>query len=252
VAVTADEDRMTASPEVGRIVIRVVVGSLLVAGAAACVALLGGGFSDLDWKIIATSTLLALVSATAGAGLAVRHRQAALGTTTTALSLLAFVLVLVGMWPELDSETFWRITGCVAIGALEGAHASFVLSRRRDDDPAGAVTATRVAVVAAAISSVMGILPAAGATSESIDAEGYAQILGVVLVIQLVATAVAPLLRRLGTDAARPAAAALSPADRLADEIAAAADRIERIAAHPQVSDECERLRRLARTARAS
>jgi hypothetical protein len=39
----ADEGPMTASPQLGRVVLRLVVGSLLVAGAAACVALLGGG-----------------------------------------------------------------------------------------------------------------------------------------------------------------------------------------------------------------
>jgi hypothetical protein len=153
---------MTAPPRLGRVVVRLVVGSLLVAGAAAC--------------------------------------------------------VLIGMWPELDNEAYWRATGCLAIGALEGAHASFVLAWRRDDDARSAVAATRVAVVAAAISCVMGVAPTAGLTSDSIDAEAYAELLGAVLVVQLVATA----------------------------------DRIERIAAHPLVSDECERLRRIARAARAT
>jgi hypothetical protein len=248
----ADDLRMSARPPVGRIVLRLVTGSLLVAGAAACVALLGGGFGDVDVKVVATSTLLALVSATAGSGLAVRHRHPALGGGTTALSLLAFALVLIGMWPEVDSDAFWRATGCVAIGALEGAHASFVLSRRRDGDRRSVAGATRVAVVAAAVSGAMGVLPTAGIVSDGIDAERYAQLLGVVLVVQLVATAVAPLLRRLGAGEARRAEPALTPAERLADEIAAAADRIERIAGHPLVSDECERLRRLARAARAS
>jgi hypothetical protein len=243
---------MSAPPRLGRAVLRIVVGSLLVAGAAACVALLGGGFGNVDLKIIATSTLLALVSATAGSGLAVRHRDPALGGATTVLSLLAFALVLIGMWPELDSGGFWRVTGCLAIGALEGAHASFVLARRRDDDRSSVVTATRVAVAAAAVSGVMGVLPTAGAPSDSIGGAAYAQLLGVVLVIQLVSTAVAPLLRRLGTGEPRPSEPALTPAARIADEIAAAADRIERIAAHPAVSEECERLRRLPRAARAS
>jgi hypothetical protein len=243
---------MTPPARLGRVVLRLVVGSLLVAGAAACVALVRGGFSDVDWKIVATSTLLALVSATAGSGLAVRHRHPVLGAVTTGLALLAFVLVLVGMWPELDSEAFWRTTGGIAIGALESAHASFVLSRRRPDDAASVVTATRVAVGAAAISCVMGILPVAGVTAEDVDAEAYAQALGVVLVVQLVATSVAPLLRRLGPRAPRTAEPALTAAQRLADEIAATADRIERIAAHPLVSDECERLRGLARDARAT
>jgi hypothetical protein len=251
VAVAADESPMTAPGDLGSIVVRIVVGSLLVAGAAACVALLGGGFGDVDLKIIATSTLLALVSATAGSGLAVRHRHPLLGIGTTVVSLLVFALVLIGLWPEIDGGGYWRLTGCLAIVGLEGAHASFVLSRRRDSDPASVVAATRIAVVAAAVSGVMGVLPTAGATSDSIEAVAYAQALGVVLVIQLVSTAVAPLLRRLGADAAPSRDVALTQGERLADEIAATADRIERIAAHPMVADECERLRRLARSARA-
>jgi hypothetical protein len=243
---------MSATPPVGRIVLRLVVGSLLVAGAAACAALLGGGFSDVDWKVIATSTLLALVSATAGSGLAVRFRHPVLGGATALLSLLAFVLVVGGMWPEIEGDAFWRGTACIAVVALEGAHASFVLSRRRDADPAGAVVASGVAVAAAAVSGAMGIVPISGLVSDAVDADGYAQLLGVVLVVQLVATAVAPLLRRLGSQAGRAAAPALTPADRLADEIAAAADRIERLAGHPQVAAECERLRGLARAARGS
>jgi hypothetical protein len=240
---------MTEPARPGRVVLRIVVGSLLVAGAAACVALLGGGFGDLDLKIIATSLLLALASATVGAGLAVRHRQPVLGLATVGATFGTFALVLIGLWPEIEDGTFWRVTGCVAICALEGAHASFVLSRRRDDDVRTAVVATRVAVAAAAVSGVMGLLPTAGVTSEDIDAEAYAQALAIVLVVQLVSTAVAPLLRRLG-EPRRPVEPGLTAAERLSEEIAAVADRIERIAAHPQVSDECERLRALARAAR--
>jgi len=79
---------MTAPPRLGRVVLRLVVGSLLVAGAAACVALLGGGFGDVDLKIIATSTMLALVSATTCSGLAVRHRHPVLGGATAVAPLL--------------------------------------------------------------------------------------------------------------------------------------------------------------------
>jgi hypothetical protein len=250
VGVGADEERMSTPPSLGRVVLRLVVASLIVAGAAACVALLRGGITDVDWKIIATSTLLALVSATVGSGLAVRFRHPLLGQGTVLFSLLTFTLVVIGMWPEIDDSAFWRATGCCAILALEGAHASFVLSRRRDDDPRSVVATTRIVVAAAAISGAMGIYPLVGPVPDDPPAALYAQIVGVVLVVQVVGTIVAPLLRRLREDAVRPAEPALTPAERLAEEIAATADRIERIAAHPQVADECERLRRLARAAR--
>jgi uncharacterized membrane protein YfcA len=100
VAVGADEERMSTPPSLGRVVLRLVVASLIVAGGAACVALLRGDITDVDWKIIATSTLLALVSATVGSGLAVRFRHPLLGQGTALFSLLTFALVVIGMWPE--------------------------------------------------------------------------------------------------------------------------------------------------------
>jgi hypothetical protein len=262
----ADHPAMTIDSPLWRVVLRIVVGSLVVAGAAASVALLGGGFGDVEWKIIASSILLALVSATAGAGLAVRPREAVLGIATVALSLVAFALALAGLWPELNSEAYWRVTGCCAIASLEGAHASFVLSRRRAPDPARVVTTTRVVVGAAVVSALMGLAPVAGAVpadAEDLrvalrvgavpadaDAERYAQILGVVLVVQLVGTAVLPLLRRLAAGAKRPVGAPPAPADRLAEELDAVADRLEALAPAPPVLAECARLRRLARAAR--
>jgi hypothetical protein len=63
----------------GGIVLRILIGALCVAAAVASYALLGGDFSDTDWKVIATSTLFALTSAMAAAGLSVRERVPVLG-----------------------------------------------------------------------------------------------------------------------------------------------------------------------------
>jgi hypothetical protein len=58
----------------------------------------------------------------------------------------------------------------------------------------------------------------------------------------------APLVRRLSAGAERPAVAVPTERERLAIELTAVADRLERLGAGPQVQAECERLRRLART----
>ncbi|MEA2321259.1 MAG: hypothetical protein QOD81_1109, partial [Solirubrobacteraceae bacterium] len=210
------------------------------------------GFGDLEWKTIATSTLLALVSAMAGAGLAVRRRQATLGLATVALSIVAFALVVAGLWADLDAELYWRVAGSCAIAALEGAHASSVLSRRRDGDVASVVTATRVVVAAAGVSGAMGIAPLAGLLpADDTYEEPYARLLGVVLVVQLAGTAVAPLLRRLAATRERPVGALPTPHERLAGEIDAVADRLEALGAAPELAAESARLRGLARAARA-
>ena len=233
----------------GRIVLRILIGALCVAAIVASYALLGGEFSDTDWKVIGTSTLFAVASTMAAAGIGVRERSPLLGAGTVVAAAAAFVLVSAGMWLEVDGEGFWRVTAIVAILALESAHAAFIWSRRRAEDPAGVVRVSRAAVGLAVISGAMGIAPIAGLMSEGGDETLYFEALGVVLVGQLLCTVLPPLLRRLSTGAERPAVAVPTERERLADELAAVAERLERLDAGPQVQAECERLRRLARSA---
>jgi peptidoglycan/LPS O-acetylase OafA/YrhL len=235
-----------------RLVLRVLVAAVLVAGAAALVGLAGGDFSDTDFKVIGTSLLFGVAGTLAATGVAVGERPRRwarrLGALTAASTVGAFVLVTYGMWTETDSGAFWRVAGCAGIVALESAHASFVLARRRDDDPPAVGSAALLAVAAAAVSCVLALAPVSGALDDdAADGDAYLQALGIVLVVQIVATVVATLLRRLGgTPPERPLLAPEDPADRLRREILAAADRIEFLAPDPGVRAECDRLRALA------
>jgi hypothetical protein len=179
----------------------------------------------------------------------VRERSAALGALTIGDVILAFALITVGIWAEIDGETFWRVTACVSIVALESAHIAFVLSRLRASDPPAVATVTRAAVGLAVVSGAMGVAPLAGLLPVDGNAMVYGEILGVVLVGQLLCTALAPLLRRLRAGDERPAIEVPPPQQSLASELFAVAERLEQIGAGPQVRAECERLRRLARTA---
>ena len=183
----------------------------------------------------------------AAAGLGVRERARLLGDGTAVAASAAFVLVSVGMWTELDSELFWRVTGIVAIAALESAHVAFVWSRLRP--------AIRPASRASPARRSAWPWSAARWASRRSPEEGdetlYFEVLGVVLVGQLLCTALAPLMRRLQAGAERPAIAVPTERERLATELTAVAERLERLDAGPQVNAECERLRRLARTAGA-
>jgi hypothetical protein len=178
---------MVGQIPLGRVVLRIVIGAVCVAAAVASYALLGGEFSDTDWKVIGASTLFALASSLAAAGLGVRERSELLGDVTVVAATAAFVLVSFGMWVEVDGEGFWRVTAIVAIVALEAAHVAFVWSRLRPGDPPSVARITHVAMGLAVVSAAMGIAPIA--------------------------------------------------------------DRLERLGAGPQVQAECERLRRLARSA---
>jgi hypothetical protein len=240
---------MVGQLPLGRVVLRILIGALCVAAVVASYALLGGEFSDTDWKVIGTSTLFALASCMAAAGLGVGERAALLGAGTVAAAAATFVLVSIGMWAEVDGEGFWRVTAIVAILALESAHVAFIRSRVRPHDPPSVVRVTRAAIGLALVSAAMGIAPIAGIVSEGGDETLYFEVLGVVLVGQLLCTVLAPLLRRLSTGAERPVVAVPTERERLVVELRAVAERLERLDAGPQVQAECERLRRLARSA---
>jgi hypothetical protein len=240
---------MVGQLSLGRVVLRILIGALCVAAVVASYALLGGEFSDTDWKVIGTSTLFALASCMAAAGLGVGERAALLGAGTVAAAAATFVLVSIGMWAEVDGEGFWRVTAIVAILALESAHVAFIRSRVRPHDPPSVVRVTRAAIGLALVSAAMGIAPIAGIVSEGGDETLYFEVLGVVLVGQLLCTVLAPLLRRLSTGAERPVVAVPTERERLVVELRAVAERLERLDAGPQVQAECERLRRLARSA---
>jgi hypothetical protein len=234
--------------DITRLVLRLVAGSLCVATIAAVVAIVSGDFGDGDWKVIGSSVLIALASSTGGAGVGLRSRGTGaaviLGTVVVAASAAAFALVNYGMWSDVDGDAFWRVTGIAAIVALDGAHACFVLDRRRSTDSPAVGLATSVAVLTAALSGTFGILAVTGLADD-----GPWQLLAVVLVVQLLATALAPIIRRMAAE--RPAPAAGVPGTTrqpdIAGELRSIADELDAAGSPAVVHELADRLRRLAR-----
>jgi peptidoglycan/LPS O-acetylase OafA/YrhL len=233
---------------VGRIVLRILIGALCVSAAVASLAiLLRREISDTDGNVILTSLLFALASAMAAAGYAVADRAKALGAATVVAAAASFALFTLAVWTGVQDEAFWRPVGCLGIFALESAHAAFVLSRRRAGDSLAVANVARAAVALAVVSGALGMAPLAGLVDDVSDF--YLQLLSVVLIGQLLCTALGPPLRRLAASAPRPVIEVPTERERLALELTGVAERLERLDASPQVLDECRRLRRLARSA---
>src|SRR5688500_6450499 len=81
------------------------VGGLSLAALVAVVALLTGEFGDTHARVVLTSLGFSIFTATASAGDVLRRRGApqtsGIGIATTAVSALAFVLLLAALWrPE--------------------------------------------------------------------------------------------------------------------------------------------------------
>jgi hypothetical protein len=237
------------------------VTGLCFAAAAAVLALLTGSFDDTDGRIILTSIGFAIASATASSGAAARLRPSAglqvLGTATLVASIAAFVLLLAGLWTNMDdwgSEGVWRTFGCVAILAIAGSHACLLLGALRHSDRDVVRLLTFSAIGFAAFDGLAVILPLAGLVDD-ID-EPWPRIFGAVLVLLVLTSVLPPIVRRM-QPAARPAPTANgngAGADGfLVSAVIQIADKIDVLNSDPgnrspEIQTELKRLRNLAQS----
>jgi len=248
--------------EVRRLAVRALVAGLCVAAATAIAALASGDFHDTHWRVIATSLGFSVFSALGASGNAL-WRQAddwrvAIGATTAAAALIAFVSLILVVWLNDDGEALWRAFGIAGLLALWGSHASLVLRVQRRDDPPliSALVWTSIATAA------FDMLVADVAILAIVDdvSEGFVRLAAVVLVIMVLSTALPPLLRRTAGSQARAASDAFGrPASApetkltmvtLSDELVAAASRLDAIKTRADVRREADSLRDLAARAR--
>jgi hypothetical protein len=234
------------------------VTGLTIAALTAVGALLSGDFDEIELRVILTSIGFAIASSTAAAGAAQRFRPsaglAALGTATALLSGLAFVLLVVGLWTNIDdwgSEEVWRAFGCTALLSIAGAHACLVLGARRSSDSDAVSALVFGSVAFAALDTLGGVLPISGLVDE-VD-ENAAKVLAATLVLLVLTSVLPPILRRLQRG---PSAARSTPLQRFAGEVEAVAQRIDELnrgpaVRAPEIRREVERLRELARSFQA-
>ena len=267
-AATVDEQRAAIRRTVGWIL----VGALCVAALTAIVAIVSGDFDDDDWRVIATSFAFGIYSALGAAGATLRLRASenlrTLGLATMVLCATGFVLLIPALWIDDDHENLWRFWGFATLGAFACSHASLMAGGFRDGDGPAVRYLGIASIALACLDSGIGMLAIAEAFDD-VD-EGFAQFVGVLIVLMVLTTALTPIVRRLqraepGTPAAAarvsqgaaPAAgertAATPPPAPLAAEVIAAADRIETLNADPgnrapEIRREVQRLRELARS----
>jgi len=89
------------------------------------VIVLGGSFSDLQVRVILTTLTISAASicALACGALWESRRQLVLPLPGTILASLAAILVIIGIWAEVDVEGFWKLTVSVSLLAVATAHA---------------------------------------------------------------------------------------------------------------------------------
>lgn len=193
----------------------VLAGVLCVVAAVAIWALVTGSFDDTSVRVLASAlaAALATLSGLAGATMLERadHRRL-LGQATIAASGIALALALVLIWVRAapDSDVTWRAFGISVAAMFAGAHASLMYGRLRPEDGRGVVTLTKVAVGSASIAALLtsSLLLFVTDTVGS----GVWRLLGVLVVIAVLTTLLAPLARKITPDSNSGAATDATPA----------------------------------------
>jgi hypothetical protein len=170
---------------------------------------------------------------------------------TVAAAGVAWVLLMVLMWAEAG-EALARAWGVATIVALACSHASVMLGGTRATDTAAISALVAASIALAVLDATAGVLAVAGAVEVAED-DPLIRVVAVAVVLLLLTTALPFVLRRLSPG---PAVAAAAPwpaprggaLERLAAEVVATTERIERLDDRDAIRAECRRLRELARS----
>jgi hypothetical protein len=154
---------------------------------------------DDEWQIPTTTFATSVYSflALGSAALLDRRPGSPLGRGGVATSLVAGFLALLLIWFESvdDNEAVLKLWGIATVAAVVASHVALLLARARDDD-GSAVSTTLMLTVAT--SSLLGTLVALAIVGEWDDGDWW-RALGSLAVLDLLGTALVPILRKLQT-----------------------------------------------------
>jgi len=198
---TTDPQQSSRSSKTARRVAAVIAGGLCVAGAVAIWGLIVGRLDATSARVLGSALAADLATLCGLAGSTVLLRggpRSALGGTTVAVSGVALILALVLIWvPAADSDQMFRAFGVSVTMMLACAHGSLLYGWLRPSDDRGVVALTEIATGCASTVALLtsGLLLFA---PHATVAPGVWRLLGVLVVIAVLATLLAPLIRRMG------------------------------------------------------
>lgn len=155
-------------------------------------AILSGRFGWFEVRILLTTVTVASASICAlacGAYLATK-RGRELPIAGIALTGLAAVLILSGMWMTITSEAHWKLAATSSVYAVALAHLSLLSMARLANWFQWSIVAARVVILGVATIIVAMILG-------EVDSAGMFQLLGVAAIIDAAISLVIPILHRL-------------------------------------------------------
>jgi hypothetical protein len=183
---------------VRRVLLLTAAGLLTVSALLAVGILLFGSFGETEGRILATTALLAAfaLAALPGALLLDRRRLPLLAALVLVLAVVGGTLALSAVWTDDPPESLGQAIGTAVVFLLATAQTALLALRRTDADPPAVRALFPVSVVLALVAASMFTYLL---WSED-EAGGFLRLLGAVVVLDLLAAALQPILAR-----ARPA-----------------------------------------------
>lgn len=187
---------------VRKLLLKVFIGFLSLTAVAAIGSLLIGQFGETQMKVLVTA-----VSITAGsicamscAGFLERKGAKAVGYVGILAAGAAVLMVIVGLWGEINNEHYWKITATAIVIAVAFAHGCLL---RLPNLAAGHRWLRPVSVILIALLGGQIITAFWGEIKE----EGYYRAMAVLAVLVALVTLLIPISSKLGAKAAQAAQA---------------------------------------------
>lgn len=178
--------------DIKKLSLKVFVGFLGLTAVIAIISVLSGEFGELQWKILATTFTISAASicAMSCAAFIEKRKLLKLGLSGIFLSIIAAALVIFGIWPEIDSDQYWKTTASVGVFAVALAHAFLLVLPQLNDKQKWfqLVSAVSICILAALIVNAVWF---------EIEEEEYYRMLAVVAIIVALETLVTPILMKL-------------------------------------------------------
>jgi MFS family permease len=184
----------------GKQVLLLSVAALLsVSGAIAVGILLFGEFGQTEGRVLATTALFAAYGLLAlpAAILVDRRRLPALAVLILTLALAGALLAVSAVWRSSPSETHGNAVGSVTAFLVAFAQAAALVLRRPERDRMLVRGLFALSCVLAAVAAAMLAL----VLWAEIDSERYGRVLGAVIVLDVLAVALQPILARARPEA---------------------------------------------------
>ncbi len=176
-----------------RLSLKVFIGFLGLTAIIAVISVLKGEFGELEEKILATTLTISAASicSMSCAAFIDRKKVAWLGLLGIVLSVLASVLLIAGMWTEIENEVCWKITITLGVLAAAFAHAFLLALPELDEGHKWVQTASSVFIGILALQIIVAVW------GEIEDVDWYYRILAAVAIIVGLETLVIPILMKL-------------------------------------------------------